>query len=306
MEPTATFDAQAESRGAGTVTIRFINGAGFVPPRVEPTPREVARRMRPRRLRSAAKPLRGRKLKNRSIVTFRPECVGCKQTMQQTGAMHDLRWACRRCKKETPQVHSGEYLAGKRPKSPRVYAEDRPCKKCSRPMVVGSAGVRDGRPYQNYFCADCCSRSPRVKNRERRERERQLPSCVRCKRAMQHAGDYKGNQRFKCARCPQSSCSAHTMRRGGHRRASDDGSELLTFIESLLPPNLPADAREEARQAIAVDVLKKKVRRKQLNPQSVRRYVREAFGLNDKFRFLFLDQPCAGAGTSAFGELLEG
>lgn len=294
---------------------------------------------------------KGKTPKHTSIVTIRPECIGCHRVMKQSGSAKYLRWECRRCDVATRQVCSGGLRgARKRGIAAHRYDPNRPCKRCGHPMVVGNKGVRVDRrrpqgsySYQNYWCANCCARTPKQKAAAAREHMRHLPCCVECKSLMRRCGEYKGVPRFICDKCGV--CIPHRMfrQRAAHlascvecgnrmrkacqthlkcttcgiyvafhrkprsnARRRNDGRELLTFIESLLPSNLPQYVRDDARQEIATAVILKKVRRKNLNPQTVRPFVRAAFGLNDEHRFLFLDQPCAGAGSSTYGELMEG
>ena len=105
-------------------------------------------------------------------------------------------------------------------------------------------------------------------------------------------------------RCTSCGASVGTRRSRPRPPRRPDGSELLTFIESLLPRNLTTDVRDDARQAIACAVLTGKERRKNLNFRTVRPFIRDAYGLNDAHRFISLDAPTAGSGT--FGECLAG
>ena len=82
------------------------------------------------------------------------------------------------------------------------------------------------------------------------------------------------------------------------------GEKLSEFAEGLLPANLPAEIREEARQAIILDLLTKKVSVEALkDPRLIRRYVRAAYGLQDGYRFSSLDAP-VNDGESTLGDLI--
>jgi hypothetical protein len=88
------------------------------------------------------------------------------------------------------------------------------------------------------------------------------------------------------------------------RSAGDRGVYLLAFVFEVIPANLPAEVREEAAQALALDLLKKRRRRSTLTPKVVRKYVRDAYGFSNSKRFISLEAPTRGG--SPFGAMLEG
>jgi hypothetical protein len=82
------------------------------------------------------------------------------------------------------------------------------------------------------------------------------------------------------------------------------GEELMEFATSLLPMNLPAEIREEARQAIVLDLLTKKVSADALkDARLIRRYVSAAYGFQNSYRFRSLDAP-VNDGETTLGELI--
>jgi hypothetical protein len=94
--------------------------------------------------------------------------------------------------------------------------------------------------------------------------------------------------------------TGRTARRYGSDAAA---RELMKYAESVTPAHLPAEAREEVAQAIAVDLLSGEVSREELNPPAVRRYVRDAYGLQG-YRFRSLDAPVRDGDGRTLGELL--
>lgn len=80
--------------------------------------------------------------------------------------------------------------------------------------------------------------------------------------------------------------------------------KLLRDVAALIPAGLPADVREEAAQAIIVDILARKLTRKRLDAQTVRRYIRAAYGLRDPLRFRSLDAPVSHSDLRTLGESL--
>jgi hypothetical protein len=83
-----------------------------------------------------------------------------------------------------------------------------------------------------------------------------------------------------------------------------DGEELLRFVASMLPVNLPVEIREETQAAIVLDLLTKKVKADVLkDPRIIRKYVQVAYGFQDKFRFASIDAP-VGDGEGTLGDLL--
>jgi len=81
-------------------------------------------------------------------------------------------------------------------------------------------------------------------------------------------------------------------------------AKLLRDIASLVPMGLPADVREEAVQAITVDILAHKLARESLDSRTVRRYIRAAYGLRDPLRFRSLDAPVSHNDGRTLGESL--
>jgi hypothetical protein len=91
--------------------------------------------------------------------------------------------------------------------------------------------------------------------------------------------------------------------RTARRYAGDAAArELMRYAASRIPAHLPADVREEAAQAIAVDLIAGQIARDELSPLAVRRYVRDAYGLRG-FRFRSLNAPVTDDGRT-LGELL--
>ncbi len=89
------------------------------------------------------------------------------------------------------------------------------------------------------------------------------------------------------------------------RYASDTAAaKLLCNVAALIPAHTPADVREEAAQAIAVDVLAGVVTHNELDARTVRAYVRAALGLRDQYRFRSLDAPVSAADERTLAELL--
>jgi hypothetical protein len=78
----------------------------------------------------------------------------------------------------------------------------------------------------------------------------------------------------------------------------------MMHANSLIPFHHPQDVREEAAQAIAVDLLTGRVKRDELDARAVRRYVRAAYGMRDSMRFRSLDAPTGDGVGPALGELL--
>jgi hypothetical protein len=81
-------------------------------------------------------------------------------------------------------------------------------------------------------------------------------------------------------------------------------AKLLRDVAALIPAGLPADVREEAAQAIVVDLVARKLTRRQLDARTVRAYVRAAYGLREGYRFRSLDAPASPGDERTLGELL--
>lgn len=82
------------------------------------------------------------------------------------------------------------------------------------------------------------------------------------------------------------------------------GEELIAFVKGLLPDNLPVEIREEAQAAIIHDLLTLAVKPRALkNRLVVKRYVRAAYGFQNRYKFASLDAP-VGDGQSTLGELI--
>jgi hypothetical protein len=94
--------------------------------------------------------------------------------------------------------------------------------------------------------------------------------------------------------------TGRTARRYGSDAAARD---LMLYATSRIPAHLPADVREEAAQAIAVDLLAGQIARDDLSPPAVRRYVSDAYGLQG-YRFRSLDAPVRDGDGRTLGELL--
>lgn len=88
------------------------------------------------------------------------------------------------------------------------------------------------------------------------------------------------------------------------RYASDRAaSGLLTLAAALVPTHHPEPVREEAAQAIAVDLMTARVTREELDAKAVRRYVHAAYGMQDAHRFRSLDAPAGDEDGRTLGEL---
>lgn len=90
------------------------------------------------------------------------------------------------------------------------------------------------------------------------------------------------------------------------RRYAGEGvaAELMRFASTLAPSHLPAEVREEVAQAVTVDLLSGVVTRDELDARRVRRYVKDAFGLRDAYRFRSLDAPTNDEDGRTLGETL--
>jgi hypothetical protein len=111
-----------------------------------------------------------------------------------------------------------------------------------------------------------------------------------------HTG--KDSRRFKCGTCGACVTDFYL------RKPKPTGEELLMMVASVLPTGLPSEIREEAGQAIVLDLLRRKVTPETLkDPRLVRRYVRAAYGLQDSFRFHSLDAP-VNDGACNLGDLI--
>lgn len=128
------------------------------------------------------------------------------------------------------------------------------------------------------------------------------PCCIQCKRFMCSNGmSHEGKECFICIPCGVSVVSHYS----GHRRKSHStGERLIEIATRALPTRLPAEIKEEARQAIVLDLLTKKIKPDALkDSQLVKRYVRDAWGLQDRYRFRSLDEPLKD-GDCTLGELI--
>lgn len=103
---------------------------------------------------------------------------------------------------------------------------------------------------------------------------------------MRLGGSYKDVPRFTCPRC-FCSCIGRKSRPG---KRDPYGEELDRFISSQIPGRYDAETKREIKQMIAVDILKKKLRRYELTPSRVAEYARRVFkaGVN-RFREVSLE-----------------
>jgi hypothetical protein len=110
-----------------------------------------------------------------------------------------------------------------------------------------------------------------------------------------------GRQRWCCRRCRVTSVAP------GQLRALDipahDPDELLDAITRMLPRYLSPEAREDARQSLALAVLEG-VR---LTARDVRREASRAVGIaQNRFKFLSLDAPTPGTERLTWADTLVG
>lgn len=237
-------------------------------------------------------------------IVARPICVRCCREMCREAVARGkdqrvrISWGCGQCKVRTVVVREGQHAR---------LARDvtRPsCPQCSAPMRRG--GMREGR--QRWRCKPCriLTAQPEA---YRRNALPERPACPRCSTVMRSRGlSRKGGGRYwGCPACKSTGDpSAHEPRGLTPPKLTEsEASDLLASVSRLLPRWLTADAREDARQAIALAILEGSAGRTP-KPATVRRLSRAAIGLCDRFKFLSLDAPIPGTDGLTRAELLIG
>jgi hypothetical protein len=92
-----------------------------------------------------------------------------------------------------------------------------------------------------------------------------------------------------------------------HLPVPTTGEELLRLAASVTPAQLPPHIREDVQQAICLDLLTERVEAGTLRDARFvrRRYVNDAYGLSDRFRFISTDAPIYADGMTTVGERLR-
>ena len=115
-------------------------------------------------------------------------------------------------------------------------------------------------------------------------------------------GVHGGRDYFKCSRCGSRLVTPTSA--GELRRTRYTAEELMSLAAEAVPLHLPAEIREEVKQAIILDLLSRKVEAGALSDSRfIRKHVRAAYGLQDGYKFRPLDSP-AKEGKQPLGDLI--
>jgi hypothetical protein len=190
--------------------------------------------------------------------------------------------------------------------APEPDAGDRrhPCLKCSTPKVKDGK-MSDGR--QRWRCLTCWPRTGESKQtKSRRQGGRNFhknPKCDRCHKPMNVRGRHKENTYYKCRHCPP-------LPRGqGRSSLTLDGDQLEKFVRAKVTKANGHDPqiRDDVVQEIVKDVLEKKLVPRELDTETIRRYIRSQSRLSqNKHREVSTDARVSPDSTVTVGETLEG
>jgi hypothetical protein len=192
--------------------------------------------------------------------------------------------------------------------APEPIAVDRrhTCSKCSTPKVKDGK-LSDGR--QRWRCLKCWPRttgSKQSKSRRLGSRSANFqgnPKCDRCRKPMHIRGRHKDNIYYKCKRCPP-------LPRGlGRASLTLEGDQLEKFVRAKVTKANGHDPqiRDDVIQEIVKDILERKLVPRELDTETIRRYIRSQARLSqDKHREVSIDAPVSNDSTVTIAESLEG